>query len=248
MEEIGKWQWLDFDELSSTNDKAIELSAEAPAARFVVTAQHQTNGRGRRGRSWLSEEGNLFMSLAMPFAISDLNQLVFLISLSLYEAVKKIAPHIDLYLKWPNDLLADNRKISGILLEKGENGYIIAGIGVNIVSAPDLGQMNPYQSVSLKSLGTSTDRISVLRQFLQELDKNEQLRKSHGFSAIKELWLQRVKGLGTEIVVNGEKNTIKGIFEGLDEQGHLLLRQGKSINKIFAGDVIYSQQDEKKNK
>ena len=126
MPEIGKWQWFDYDDADSTNDTALTLSQNPSAEYFVVTAKRQHNGRGRRGRSWISQEGNLFMSLGLPFDINDINALVFITALSLFEAVASQSPQGCLQLKWPNDVLFNNQKISGILLEKGFQNYIAA--------------------------------------------------------------------------------------------------------------------------
>jgi len=243
MKKIGKWHWADFEELDSTNDKAVALSKQPPAAFYVVTAKRQTKGRGRRGREWISREGNLFMSVGLPFDVQNIGHLVFIVSLSLFFAVKKIAPAVPLFLKWPNDLLVANQKISGILLEKGENGYIIAGIGVNVVSAPDLGKAASYRSASLKSLGVETDRTEILKCFLHEFDIYLQLWNERGFASVKKIWLENVKGLGEEIVVNGEKEKIRGVFRGVDETGLLLLEHDDKVIKIFAGDIVYVQKD-----
>ncbi len=239
MIKIGRWNWFDFEELESTNDKAAAFSQRPPAPFYVVTAKRQTKGRGRRGREWISQDGNLFMSVGLPFAIKDIGHLVFIVSLSLFS-------EIPLFLKWPNDLLAANQKISGILLEKGENNYIIAGIGVNIVSAPDLGKEASYRSSSLKALGIQADRTEILKYFLHEFDWYLHLWKEQGFASVKKIWLENVHGLGEEIVVNGEKEKVTGIFLGVDENGLLLLENNNKVMKIFAGDVVYIQKDEKK--
>ena len=114
MKKIGKWGWFDFEELGSTNDKAVAFSQQPPTPFYVVTAKRQTKGRGRRGREWISCDGNLFMSVGLPFEVKNIGHLVFIVSLSLFFAIKRVAPQIPLFLKWPNDLLAANQKISGI--------------------------------------------------------------------------------------------------------------------------------------
>lgn len=85
----GMWRYFEYEELTSTNDEALALTAAAGGEKLAVTAERQTGGRGRRGRGWVSLEGNLFMSLALPFAAEKSAALVLISSLSLLEAVKE---------------------------------------------------------------------------------------------------------------------------------------------------------------
>lgn len=239
MNEIGGWWWQDFKELDSTNDTAQTLAMNPPAPKFMVSAQKQTNGRGRRGRNWASLPGNLFVSLALPWDITCLSPLVFMVSLSVWQTIRRINPQIDVKLKWPNDVLIKDRKISGILLEKATNDYIIIGIGINIVAAPQQLPGIIYRAVSLKEAGVDTDRVTFLRLFSDCLNQNMELWTAQGFAPIRDLWLQNVKGLNQQIVVNLENESKTGLFVGIDEAGRLLLDNGTKIEKISAGDVFY---------
>ncbi len=248
MPEIGKWQWFDYDDADSTNDTALTLSQNPSAEYFVVTAKRQHNGRGRRGRSWISQEGNLFMSLGLPFDIKDINALVFITALSLFEAVASQSPQGCLQLKWPNDVLFNNQKISGILLEKGFQNYIIVGIGVNILTSPCLNDQLLYRSASLHSAGININRVDLMSLFLSCFDRNLSLWREQGFAPIRIKWLQNVKGLGEDIVVNNEKNSRRGVFAGLDENGALLLDENGKISKIWAGDIFYQTDHKQRDK
>lgn len=242
MTDILGWEWIDFDELGSTNDKARELTAEPPAKRFVVTAETQNKGRGRRGRNWVGLKGNLFSTYALPLDIRLLGQFVFVISLSLQQTIKEMAPQADVKLKWPNDVLVNGAKISGILLEKGEGEYIIAGIGVNIIAAPGAASGLLYQATSLKEAGIETDRVSFLKAYLKRLNGFLELWEHQGFVAVRDLWLQNARGLGTEITVTTEKEVKRGIFRGVDDDGLLLLEKAGHLTKIYAGDVFYKEE------
>lgn len=242
MQQITNWHWQDYPEVESTNDTARELSHNPPQTKFVVSAEKQTHGRGRRGRSWSGVVGNLFMSLALPLEPRLMGQLVFVVSLSLFQALKEIAPSAPLKLKWPNDILLNNRKISGILLEKGAGMYIITGIGVNICAAPASEAGVLYPAASLKEYGIETNRFEVLQSYLRWFEQYFELWQMQGFAPIREKWLQNVKGLHQEIIVNLETESKHGIFEGIDEQGLLLLRTGGEIQKIYAGDVFYKNE------
>ena len=127
---IDKWIYYIFDEVSSTND-VIKQYCSKSGKYIAVYAKKQTSGRGRRGRNWDSPRGNLFFSMAFEYELQRAGELAFACSLSLLQAVKKIAPYADIKLKWPNDVLLNNAKMSGILLEKGAEKYMIVGVGVN---------------------------------------------------------------------------------------------------------------------
>lgn len=238
MSEIEGWKWVEFAETGSTNDEAALLTKGANGNRYVVTAKTQMSGRGRRGRPWVGLEGNLFMSQAVETELNDLSGIIFVVSLSLLEAVRTISPQADIKLKWPNDVLINGHKISGILLEKGEGDYLIIGIGVNIVAAPQIERI-VYPAASLKEMGINTDRLTVLREYLKCFNANWQLWKQLGFEEIKQRWLADVKGLGCEITVHTEKNDKSGIFAGIDDNGALLLKTEDKVEKIYAGDVFY---------
>lgn len=238
-----EWQIMAYDEVSSTNDVGKELSLKPPSKYFVVVAQSQTSGRGRRGRVWHSPKGNLFMSLVFPMELRHLNDMVFLVSLSLYESVMAFSPQAEVKLKWPNDVLINSHKISGILLEKGENEYIIAGIGVNLVSAPQIRDRLLYPAAPLKDFGIDVSCQDFLTTYLKIFDANFELWLEKGFSSIREKWLSHAIGLHQEIKVNLEKESKIGIFEGISENGALLLRQKEKIIPILAGDIFYKKEN-----
>ena len=112
MQRINGWQWEEYDEVVSTNDTVRNLTNKKDGAKYVVTALRQTGGRGRRGRSWVSLEGNLFMSMAFEAELKNVGQIVFIVSLSLLETLRHLFPDINICLKWPNDVLVNERKIS----------------------------------------------------------------------------------------------------------------------------------------
>lgn len=244
MKMIEDWIWQDFDALESTNDQAFEWSKSAVSGqRCVITTKKQTAGRGRRGRSWIGLEGNLFMSLVFEAAACDLSKFVFISSLSLLNTIKQVNKNsaIDIKLKWPNDVLINGAKVSGILLEKGEGDFLISGIGVNIAHAPKDDTLL-YPVVSLDELGIKVDCRMFLQEFLRQWNKLLDLWHNQGFQAVLDIWLKSAKSLGEEIVVKNENKIIKGIFIGVDENGALLLSQGGDVTKILAGDVFFNEE------
>lgn len=241
----GGWQWLDFDEADSTNNVARALTEEmASGSKVVVSAVRQTAGRGRRGRQWIDCAGNLFMSLAVEAAVKDLGRLVLLSSLCLFKTIKELSKDVDVKveLKWPNDVLVNGGKISGILLEKGSGDYFVIGIGVNIAASPK-GNVAAYPLISLREAGIDTDRVTFLKNYVAIWDKTRDTWDKEGFEPLRQMWLANVKGLGEEINVTDEKETKKGIFSGVDEDGALLLGGADGIRKIRAGDVFYIKEN-----
>ena len=161
MEYIGDWMLHDMAEAGSTNDEVKKLSANIRGQKVVISARSQTNGRGRRGRGWVSLDGNLFFSLGVENELKNLGALVFIASLSLWQTVRNLDPLLNVKLKWPNDVLVNDKKISGMLLEKGAGDYWVIGIGVNLKVAPLL--VNTlYPAVSLAEAGINVERLDFL--------------------------------------------------------------------------------------
>lgn len=238
MEKYHNWNWTDKEEVGSTNDEALALSKEVTDGKYIISAKMQNQGRGRRGRSWIGLEGNLFMSLLVKVPLSQLGEIIFVVSLSLLESIKNLFPDIDIKLKWPNDVLVKGCKVSGILMEKGEGDYLVIGIGVNIAQSPKIEGLI-YPAVSLADNGYKTDRITLLKEYLSCFDKNFDILQNSGFEAIRSVWLSHVKGLGEQIEVRGTKENKIGIFKDIDKNGFLLLETNKGIEKICAGDIFY---------
>lgn len=230
------WKIFHYNNVTSTNDVALAQSRTAEG-KFVIVADAQTAGRGRRGRVWQSLEGNLFFSAVLPYSIQQCGALVMLCSLSILQTIQTLCATADVSLKWPNDVLLNGAKISGMLLEKGEKDYMIIGIGVNISQCPDNTQML-YPATSLADAGIQTDCETFLSLFLKIFDKNITNNDS---AAIRQQWLKHAKNLNKNIIVRQENGNIKGVFIGIDENANLLLNTEKGLQKIMVGDVFYGR-------
>lgn len=237
MDDVKDWEIHSFGTVSSTND-IIKDYCRKRGKKFAVIAEKQTAGRGRRGRSWLSGNGNLFFSLALEFDCRQTGKLVLLCGLSLLQTVKKMNPAADAVLKWPNDVLLNGGKVSGMLLEKGEGNYIICGIGVNVAVSPQVKDA-AYQVTSLTEAGIKTTPRELMNLYLKFFSQNLSLLQTGKFAALREEWLKNAKNLNGEITVRTEKCTLTGIFRGLDENAELLLETAGEIKKILAGDVFF---------
>ena len=235
---MNDWHIKAFDELESTNDTALAYSRQIKGERYVIEAKRQTKGRGRMGRSWQSLSGNLFFSLLFEFDITKAGELAIICSLSLQQSINKLNTDADVKLKWPNDVLLNGAKVSGILLEKAEGNYVIAGIGVNIEQSPQNSDMI-YPTISLKEAGIKIESDDFLRLYLENFDNNVKQLEENGFENLRRQWIEKAKGIGEIIVVKQNNKEIRGIFTGIDDKACLLLKENKTLHKILAGDVFY---------
>lgn len=229
--------------VGSTNSLCLERARAGDPGGLWIRADRQTAGRGRRGRDWSSLDGNMFASLLLidPLPAERLGELPLMAAVALAEAVDKAAGTLQLVrLKWPNDLLVGNAKLSGILLEAetladGRQAVVI-GIGVNCVSHPTL---TLYQTTDLRSLGfqvTADHLFKCLRASMADLLSKG--RQPGGFEAVRKAWLDRAAHLGKPVTVKTGREEITGIFADLDAGGHLVLKQDDgSLRTLYAGDV-----------
>lgn len=241
--QLGAWTWIDFDELESTNDEALRTKLEYADKKLVISAKKQTKGRGRRGRSWIGQDGNLFMSLLLNWPTADTGALVLIVGLALLKTVKKMSGSADVKLKWPNDVLLNGKKMSGILLESGHTGTMIIGIGVNIAAYPDDDTLI-YKATSLLEAGIKCNRAEFLQEYLKQFDEISSLLITQRMMYIVEEWQKNAKGIGQAIIVHMPKKEERGIFRGLDSQGMLLLENAEGqIKTISAGDVFFEKEE-----
>ena len=234
---LENWLWKDFEEIDSTNNKAKELSQNFNGYNIVISAKMQTSGRGRIGRKWISQSGNLFFSQLLYLNI-PISYLVFITSLSIADSIHELSPNLDIKIKWPNDVLVSGGKISGILIETGENNTVIIGIGVNLVSSPKNKDIL-YPVSDLRSSGIEVRREIFLQTYLKYFNNNLNDCLSGGFLPIRQRWLSYAANLNKLIQVNQTDKKFEGIFKGIDEQGYLLLEHNHTIQKIAAGDVFF---------
>ncbi len=231
------------DAIGSTNDRASELARDG-LDRIWVTADRQTGGRGRSGRAWSSPSGNLYASLGLidPCASAVAPQLGFVAGVALHAAVDSATgAGARLRLKWPNDLLLDGAKLSGLLVEGGrdaEGRLVVAiGLGVNCVAHP---VDTPYPATSLAAAGLSNDASDLFGALRRELaSRLSRWDRGAGFSAIRAEWLDRAHGIGAPVRVRRPGGDLSGVFRDIDAEGRLLLASGSEILVIEAGDVFF---------
>jgi len=240
----------ELDCVDSTNAEAKRLAEAGCADSTLVWAKRQTAGRGRRGREWVSDAGNLYFSivLRLPYPMNDMTQLSFVAANAVADAISVTAPKgAFVNVKWPNDVLVEGKKIAGILMEgEPEPGtdrfkWLVLGIGVNVASHPPASDTET-PATSLAGEGVQGDGLDVqalldtlAKRFLAGLVTWRNL----GFGPIRRHWLLRAKGLGGPVTVRLANETLNGIFAALDESGALVLHlDGEPNRLITAGDVF----------
>lgn len=234
-----------FDSVGSTMDEARALAEAGAPDGTVVWAREQTAGRGRRGKTWSSPPGNLYLTLVLrPRGEAlALAQLGFVAALALADAVEPLlAPGRRLRLKWPNDLLVNGAKVSGILLESqataaGSPAWLLLGLGVNLATEPpDL----PYPATSIAGQGPAPAPAPVLEAFLQHFSRWRDALQREGFGSIRGAWLARAAGVGESITARLPNRTLVGIFRDLDADGALLLdTPDGQRHRITAADLFF---------
>ncbi|KAB0681949.1 biotin--[acetyl-CoA-carboxylase] ligase [Aureimonas leprariae] len=210
-----------------------------------ITAARQTAGRGRRSRSWVSEPGNLFASVALidPAPADALGNLPLVAALGVRNGLAALpyATKPAIAIKWPNDVLVSGRKAVGILIESERlpsgRMAVVVGIGVNVASCPS---DTPYPVTSLAQEGCRADLAAVFGCVAEGLEAALSLwDRGRNFAAIRLAWLQYAAGLGAPCRVNLADRSIDGTFTDLDEAGRLVLKEPSgSVRTISAGDVF----------
>jgi len=241
-----------LERTGSTNADAIAAARAGERGPIWFVTSEQTAGRGRRQRPWIAPKGNLAASVLEVLDVAPavaatigfaagLAEEAALERVSL-EAAMRLGPDRPRYtLKWPNDVLANGKKLVGIGLEAeavGDRLAIVVGIGTNIVAAPE---GTPIPAVSLVALGV---QISAEELFSALSDAWVEFRgiwdNGRGFAEIRKLWLERAARLGEPIAIHTGTTVLESIFDTIDDTGCLIVRtaEGRFV-PIAAGEVFF---------
>lgn len=223
---------IEFSKIDSTNLYAKEKAEEGISENTVIWAHRQSAGRGRHGNNWDSPEGNLYMSLIIKLELDKkhIGQLSFIASVALANVLSNLLDRKNkINLKWPNDVLINDKKLAGILVETEANAdWAVIGMGVNVKSAPD-------GAVCLKDVGVNIEVKDLLDMLLDQI----KVLLRQDFKHIREIWLKHAYKVNEEIRARLSKETLFGIFRGIDEDGVLLLEmKDGTLRKINSGEVF----------
>lgn len=230
-------------EIESTNSFLMDKNSGQHKNGTVVLAEKQTKGRGRKDRTWYSApESNLTFSILLlkdKILFQNVNLINFAASLSVAVSIENLF-QIRANLKWPNDVLLNGKKTSGILIESSSQGSklerVVVGIGVNVNQNSFQGQFNfPPTSIRIET-GKTVEREKLLAEILNNFEIYLERIKTDK-KGLMDDWKSRCKMIGEKISVIEDDKEIFGIFDDVDDDGFLLLKVKDKINKIHFGDV-----------
>lgn len=229
-----------YDNLSSTMDKARELAGQGAPDQTVVIAQTQRTGRGRMQRQWFSKEGGLYFTLILRPQLPVASGLLvnFIISSVLVETIRE-QTGLEAMVKWPNDILVKDRKLSGMLsdMEADEEMVTFLNIGIGLNVNNDLSIDEPTATSISKELGRDIHRRALLTVFLDRLAMK--LMDINLENAVND-WKQYTMTIGRQVEIVTAKGTTRGKAIDVDDSGALLLelRDG-TIKKVIYGDCFH---------
>ncbi len=233
-----------FDTLPSTNTHLLALAQAGASHRTVVVTEWQTGGRGRRGRTWLAPPGaGVQFSLLWRFgrSMAELSGLSLAVGVLLVQALRSMGLSHAM-VKWPNDILLDEAKLAGVLIEIGGEMLgptaAVIGVGLNVRNPPGLSESIGQPVADLGSLHGGASRTATLLALLESLDDGLARFDAQGFSAFRESWHACHAHQGQRVVLtDGQGGRTEGVALGVDEQGALLLEARQGVRRFHAGEV-----------
>lgn len=245
------YQRLILGEIDSTNAEAARRAGAGERGPLWIRAEEQTLGRGRQGHGWTTGGGNFAASLLFaPDCTAQQGALYsFVTSLAVADTLAVLAPPAEVLLKWPNDVLVNGRKASGVLLESGgapggRLAWLIVGVGINLTSHPPADAIRPggTSPTDLQAEGAAPVRPDDALTILAARFAHWRARyETCGFPPIRTAWLDRAARRGQTIAARLADSTIEGIFEDMDATGALVLRTERGRRTIAAAEVHFPE-------
>ena len=243
------YRLLKLETVDSTNAEARRRSAAGEPGPLWVWSSRQSAGRGRAGREWRSEHGNLFASLLITVAcpLSVASQLALLAGLAAYDSIAKFLSEEareQLLLKWPNDVLLGGEKVAGMLLESANGpqehrSTVVIGTGINLAHHPE---ELPQPATSLAAHGATVTPAAALEALGAATDTwLSRWSEGASFQSIRRAWLDRAGPTGGLLRVRLHNEETEGLFAGLDSGGALRLLMSDGVERrVAAGDVFFA--------
>lgn len=244
------WTFLRYPVVASTNDLAKAAGRLGCPGYTVFIADEQTKGRGRRGHSWVSPPGGLWMSILFRPVSGPETWPLFTIAtgLGVCKYVRSLSAKA--FLKWPNDVLVDGKKVCGILCESvlpaAAPGFVVAGIGLNLnVESRRLPEEVQQSAGSLcELLGAQFDPVEAAKRIADSVNEQISLLEEGNTHHVIDGWRAHSDMLGRRVRVSGPSGIIHGVAEDIDENGCLLLRTDSTVEIIIAADVSLRLDDD----
>ena len=232
-----------FKSLSSTNLLAKKLIKDGVEEGAIVVSDIQLSGRGRKNRNWFSPEGGLWFSVVLyPHIPPERGMLLTMASsVSIVQGIKETTG-LHPVIKWPNDLLINEKKVCGILTELDAEidriNYAVIGIGINVNN--QLSEDLHGKATSLiHETGSKFSRVKLLRTILKCIDDNYNRLIMGDYDFIMHSWFSHANIIGKTIRVHGEKTILKGVVSSVDKSGCLILDTKNGRVRVVSGDVEY---------
>ena len=234
-----------YSELESTNKTAMNLAENGALEGTIVVAKEQVGGRGRLSRVWTSPKGGLWFSVILRPHVSAeyIPQLTLLAGNAVVSSLRKIARKDCIYIKWPNDVLYEGKKLVGILTEMNAEmdciNYIIIGMGINVnIDKEEMPEEIQNIATSLSQItGKKISRLKLLNKILYYLEHLYIICQEEGFAPILDEWRKYSITLNQHIRVIGTNEVLEGIAVDIDDDGALLVNIDGQIKRVLAGDV-----------
>ncbi len=229
-----------FEQIGSTNDVALEWMANDAVEGSIVVADEQIKGKGRLGRVWQAPPRSaLIVSIVLRPQIDNLPQITMLGALAIYDTIKHLGIE-SVGIKWPNDVMLNDLKVSGILPEAVWDGAtlvgVVLGMGINVridFANTELAD----KAISIETLmGRQVERINLLTDLLSHVDY---WTTRLGTDELFETWKNRLVTLGQDVSIKMTNREITGLAEDVDRDGGLLVRtQNHQLERVIAGDIV----------
>jgi BirA family biotin operon repressor/biotin-[acetyl-CoA-carboxylase] ligase len=234
----ARFRLLRYETLPSTNAEALRLAADGAPDRTAVLADIQTEGRGRRGRVWRFAPGNLALSIIVEGGAGSAAPGLLALAVGVAAAEACSTYGVAVCLKWPNDLMIDDAKLGGVLIEAAPGGRYVVGIGVNLAAAPPIEGRKTVALAEACRQGGAPDRDAFLGSFAPHLTAWVDRWVAGDAASIRTAWLARAHGLGQTISLMNGTVSITGIFNGLAEDGALRLTAADGERLFHAGEIM----------
>ena len=219
---LAGYKLISFDKIPSTQTYALNMVAMGDARdHTVIMAEAQSDGRGRYHRTWVSHHGNLYASFIFSAEERD-PRLAYVVAVAVTETL--ISFGINPKIKWPNDILIDDKKVCGILIEYAGR-FVIIGIGINIKSNPTVPS---YKTTKLDNYAR-VEKSELLNKLMKNLDKWRQI----DFPLIRARWMDLATGLNKIVKYRGDNVELVGI----NENGALVLRNGSRYMLAYGDEI-----------
>jgi BirA family transcriptional regulator, biotin operon repressor / biotin---[acetyl-CoA-carboxylase] ligase len=237
-----------FETIDSTQDFALKLTSKHYENGSLIIAQKQIRGRGRLNRKWFSPKGGIWLSILLKpnFEIMQVSLFPMMTSLALAIAIEKVL-RLKPKLKWPNDVMLNNKKVAGILVdasvESNQIDYIAIGVGINFKIEPKaitkLINKKGSEITTLVNQNQNRDPVLFLQAFLFELERLYNKLIANNIKEIKTEWEKRSSTLGKNVSVSTPSGQVKGKAIRLDGDGALWISQRGKMQRLLVGDVSY---------